>query len=104
MGINNFSREYYGDKHRIDYMLSYSLQMINNPQNFLEATKGELKKKNANEIVNFIKLFRSSLSTDILSSSEYSFKAILIQVRNHESNNALPKKFINEKDLNEEQK
>lgn len=104
LNFNNFLKEYFGEKHRIDYMLSYSLQLFKEPKNILEVTKNELKKKNANEIVNYIKSFRSSLTTEIIESPEYSYKAVLIQVKNHVSKDALPIKFINEKDLTEEQK
>lgn len=104
LNFNNFLKEIFGEKHSIDYMLSYSLQMFKDPKNFLEASKNELRKKNANDIVNYIKSFRSSLSTEIGESPEYSYKAVLIQVKNHESKDALPIKFIHEKDLTKDQK
>lgn len=104
LNFNNFLMEHFGEKHRIDYMLSYSLQMFKEPKNFLDATKNELQKKHAYEIVNFIRSFRSSLSTEIIESPEYSYKAVLIQVKNHQSKDALPIKFIHEKDLTDEQK
>ncbi len=104
LNFNQFLIEHFSEKHRIDYMLSYSLQMFSQPKNFIEATKQELKKKNAEQIVSFIKAFRSSLSDEIFSSSEYAYKAVLIQVKNHKSNDALPIRFINEKDLTEEQR
>lgn len=103
LNFNQFLIEHFGEKQRIDYMLSYSLQMFNQPKNFTDTTKQELKKKNAVEIVNFIKEFRSSLSFDIFSSPEYAFKAVLIQVKNHESKDTLALRFINEKDLTDEQ-
>jgi hypothetical protein len=104
LNFNNFLISQFGEKHRIDFMLSFSLQMFQQPTNFLEASKDVLKKKKAEEIVEFIKSFRSSLTDDIFSSPEYSFKAVLIKVKNHESKDALALKFINEKDLTEEQK
>lgn len=104
LNFNNFLINEFGEKHRIDFMLSFSLQLFKQPTNFLEASKDVLKKKNATEVVNFIKSFRSSLSEQIFSSPEYSFKAVLFQVKNHESKDALALRFINEKDLTEEQK
>jgi len=104
LNFNHFLIENFGQKHRIDYMLSYSLQIFAQPKNFIEATKKELKKKSAKEVVEFIKSFRSSLSDDIYSSDGYSFKAVLIKVQNHESKDALALRFVNEKDLTEEQK
>jgi hypothetical protein len=104
LNFNQVLIENFGENHRIDYMLSYSLQMFSQPKNFIEATKKELKKKNAQEVVEFIKSFRSSLSDDIYTSDEYSFKAVLIKVQNHQSKDALALRFVNEKDLTEEQK
>ena len=104
LNFNNFLKEHFGDKHKMDYMLSYTIQMFNSNKNFFEATKSELKKKNALEIVEFIKSFRTSLSSEVFESPEYAYKAVLIQVKNHESKDTLPLKFINEKDLTDEQK
>ena len=99
LNFNNFLKEHFGEKHSLDYMLSYTIQMFKSNKNFLEATTSELKKKNALEIVEFINSFRSSLSTDVFESPEYSYKAVLIQVKNHESKDALPLEFINDKNL-----
>jgi len=104
INFNNFIESNFGQKYSIKNSLSYSLQLSESPKNFLEFSKDELKKRNAVEVVEYIKAFRTSLSSDILESPEYSFKAILIQVKNHASKDALPIKFIHEKDLNEEQK
>jgi hypothetical protein len=104
LNFNNYLINLFGVKHRIDFMLSFSLQMFQQPTNFIEASKDVLKKKNAEEIVEFIKSFRSSLTDDIFSSPEYSFKAFLIKVKNHESKDALALRVIDEKDLTEEQK
>lgn len=104
LNFNSFLKDNFGDKNSIDYMLSYAIQMFRSNKNLLEATKAELKKKNALEIVEFIKSFRSSLSSDVFESPEYAYKAVLIQVKNHLSKDALPLKFINEKDLTDEQK
>ena len=104
INFNNYLERYFGEKHKIDVFLSFSIQLFQNPKNFLEASKNELKKKNAMEIVEYIKSFRSTLTTDILEASEYSFKAVLIKVKSHESKDALALRFINEKDLTDEQR
>nr|WP_052296073.1 DUF3644 domain-containing protein [Thermodesulfobium narugense] len=104
LNLNSYLDKYFGEKHRIDTFLSFSIQIFQSPKNFIEASKKELKKKNAIEIVEFIKAFRSTLSTEIWESGQFSFKAILIQVVNHESRDTLPIKFINERDLTEEQR
>ncbi len=104
LNFNNYLKKYFSDKQDLSNLLSFSIQIFNNAKNFLEASNKELKNKNATEVVDFIKSFRSSLSTQILESSEYSFKAVLFQVKNHESKDALALKFIHEKDLTDEQK
>ncbi len=104
INLNEYLKKYFGQKYNLDQFLSFSLQIFSNPKNIIEASKHELKKKNAIEIVDFIKSFRSSLNTNILESPQYSFKAVLIQVKNHESKDALALRFISEKDLTEEQK
>ncbi|AWB10778.1 Protein of unknown function (DUF3644) [Thermodesulfobium acidiphilum] len=104
INFNNFMEQNFGEKYSIKNSLSFSLQLARSPKNFIEASKNELKKNDAQKIVNFIKTYRSSLTTDQFESPEYSFKALLIQVRNHGSRDALALEFINEKDLTEEQK
>ncbi len=104
LNLNDYLKEYFGQKQRIDHFLSFSIQMFRNTQNIIEASKEELKKKNAIEIVDYIKSFRSAINSEILESPQYSFKAVLIQVKNHESKDALAIRFIHEKDLSEEQK
>lgn len=49
--------------------------------------------KDSEKVIKFIENYRSSISTDILNSGEYSFKAFLIQVANHQSNTAVPIQF-----------
>jgi len=104
INFNNFIEKHFGKRYSIKDSLSFSLQMAKTPANILAASKDELKKYDANNIINFIKAYRSSLTTKQFESPEYSFKAVLIQVRNHESKDALPIRFIHEKYLSEEQK
>lgn len=104
LNFDNFIEKHFGAKHSLKAFLSFSLQIANSPQNIIEATKSELKKKGVTNIIDYIKNFRSSLTTDIFESPEYSFKAVLIQVKNHESKDALPIRFINYDKLSDEQK
>lgn len=104
INFNNFIEQYFDKKYSIKNSLSFSLQLAQSPKNFIEATTDELKNKDASKIVEYIKSYRSSLTIEQFESPEYSFKAVLIQVKNHESKDALALKFINEKDLTEEQK
>lgn len=84
--------------------LSHTLQFSFSQKNLMEFSRNELKKKNLNQIVNFIKTYRSSLSTNIFQSDKFSYKVVLIKVANHRSRNALPLKFVNYNDLSEEDK
>ena len=52
----------------------------------------------------FINKYRSSLSTDILESGQYSFKAFLLQVANHKSVDSLPIQFVRYDELTDEEK
>lgn len=104
LNFDNFLEKHFGASHSLKAYLSFSLQIANSPQNIIEATKSELKKKGIVNIVDYIKNFRSSLSTEIFESPEYSFKAVLIQVKNHESKDALPIKFVHYDKLTDEQK
>lgn len=104
INFNNFIEQHFDKKYSIKNSLSFSLQLSQSPKNFIEATKDELKKKDAAKIVEYIKSYRSSLTTEQFESPEYSFKVVLIQVKNHQSKDALALKFVNEKDLTEEQK
>lgn len=104
INFNNFIEAHFQNKYSIKNSLSFSLQLTGSPKNFLEVSKSELKKKNASEIVEFIKAYRSTLTNEQFDSAEYSFKAVLIKVKNHESRDAIALKVINEKDLTDEQK
>jgi len=55
-------------------------------------------------VKDFIENYRSSIAPEVLDSGKYAFKAFLIQVANHKSNEALPIQFIQYDRLTEEQK
>ncbi len=104
LNFNDYLIKHFGEKQRIDIFLSFSIQMFRDPVNIIEATKEELKKKSATEVIDYIKNFRNSLSVDVFENPQYAFKAVLIQVKNHQSKDSLALRFIHEKDLTEEQK
>lgn len=60
--------------------------------------------KDAQKITRFIDKYRASISTDIMQSGEYSFKAFLIQVANHKSVDALPVQFFPYDKLTDDEK
>lgn len=104
LNFDSFLEKHFGESHSMKAFLSFSLQIFNSPQNIINATKSELKNKGFVNIIDYIKNFRSALTTEIFESPQYSFKAVLIQVKNHESKDALPIKFLHYDSLTEEQK
>ena len=45
--------------------------------------------KDYENVIHFINQYRSSISDDVVNSGEYAFKAFLIQVANHKSQDSL---------------
>ena len=91
----------FGEKFRIRESLSFSLQLFPSSRNLIEALKQNPSAKTA---IDFINSYRSLLSADILETGQYAFKAVLLQVHNHESKDALPIQFIKYDDLSDEGK
>lgn len=81
--------------------LSFSLQLFPSSRNLVEAIKSN---PDAKKVKEFINKYRSSLSTDIIESGQYSFKAFLLQVANHKSVDSLPIQFVRYDELSEEEK
>lgn len=81
--------------------LSFSLQLFPSNRNLIEAIKSNSDVKMAKD---FINKYRSSLTTDILESGQYSFKAFLLQVANHKSADSLPIQFVRYDEFTDEEK
>lgn len=81
--------------------LSFSLQLFPSSENLAAAIKSN---PDAKKVKAFIEAYRSSLTTDILESGQYSFKAFLLQVANHQSADALPIQFIKYDQLTDAEK
>jgi len=91
----------FGLNYCIRESLSFSLQLFPSSKNLIEAIKSN---PDARKIKDFINKYRSALSTDVLESGQYSFKAFLVQVANHKSNDALPIQFVAYDKLSEDEK
>src|ERR1017187_2419909 len=91
----------FGPKHRIRESLSFSLQLFPSSDNLVDAVKHDSSTKHVAE---FIQRYRSTISPEVISSGKYSFKAFLIQVANHKSDNALPIRFVHYDKLSDEEK
>lgn len=81
--------------------LSFSLQLFPSTSNLAEAIKSN---PDAKKIKDFINKYRSGLTTDILESGQYSFKAFLLQVANHKTMDSLPIQFVKYDELSDEEK
>ena len=81
--------------------LSFSLQLFPSSSNLAEAIKSN---PDAKKIKDFINKYRSALTTDILESGQYSFKAFLLQVANHKTMDSLPIQFVKYDELSDEEK
>ena len=81
----------FGLKYCLRESLSFALQLFPSSETLRSATKSN---KDYESVLSFINQYRSSISTDILNTGEYAFKAFLIQVANYKSKDALPVQFL----------
>jgi len=91
----------FGVAYCIRESLSFALQLFPSAQTLSMCIKGN---KDKESVIKFINDYRATISTDILKSGEYSFKAFLVQVVQHNSAEALPIQFYQYDKLTEEQK
>jgi hypothetical protein len=91
----------FGTKWCIRQSLSFALQMYPTSENFLQAA---IRNGAARDAIEFVRQYRSTLDSNVYSSGKYSFKAFLIQVANHPSQDALAIQFINYEKLTEQEK
>lgn len=88
----------FGTKYCLRESLSFSLQMFPSANSLVEAVK---RRPGTASVLEFISRYRSTISSDVLVSSRYSFKAFLIQVANHKSEKALAIQFVHYDKLSE---
>jgi len=91
----------FGAKYCLRECLSFALQLFPSSASLVEAVK---HRPDTAQVVEFIQQFRSTISPDITASGRYSFKAFLIQVANHKSENALPIQFVHYDKLSQDEK
>lgn len=91
----------FGEMYCLRESLSFALQLFPSSKTL---SMGIRMSKDAEKISKFIEQYRASISTDILQSGDYSFKAFLIQVANHKSADALPVQFYPYDKLSDEEK
>jgi hypothetical protein len=91
----------FGAKHQIRESLSFSLQLFPSGDSFAQAVKTN---KGLADIKRFIDDYRGMLAANVVGSSQFAFKAFLIQVANHDSADALPIQFVQHDKLTPEQR
>lgn len=101
LNFDKIMEKEFGLSYCIRESLSFALQLYPSSKSLNNAIVANPSSKS---VVDFIKSYRSSITTDVLRSGEYSFKAFLIQVANHESKSALPIQFVAYDKLDEAQK
>lgn len=101
LNFDKILEQEFGLDYCIRESLSFSLQLFPSSENLAAAIKSN---PDAKKIKAFIEKYRSTLTTDILESGKYSFKAFLLQVANHQSKDALPIQFFRYDQLSDEEK
>lgn len=101
LNFDKILEQEFGLDYCIRESLSFSLQLFPSSENLASAIKSN---PDAKKIKAFIEKYRSTLTTDILESGQYSFKAFLLQVANHQSKDALPIQFFRYDQLSDEEK
>ena len=89
--FDKFIETEFGEKYCIREALTFSLQLFPSKSALSQSIKTN---QVAKEVQTFIENYRSSISTDVMESGKYAFKAFLIQVSNHENNETLPVQFV----------
>lgn len=85
-------------KYQLRESLSFSLQLFPSGTSFAQAVAAN---RTFGDIKRFIETYRSTIGSEVQSSGQYSFKAFLIQVANHQSADALPIQFVHYEKLTE---
>jgi len=91
----------FGEKYCLKESLSFALQLYPSSKSLVNAI---VENPSAKPVVDFIKAYRTSVTADVINSGEYSFKAFLIQVANHQTKNTLPIQFVAYDKLDDSQK
>ena len=91
----------FGAKWCIRQSLSFALQMYPTSENLTQAVG---RNRTVRAAAEFVQQYRSSLDPAVYASGKYAFKAFLIQVANHPSQDALAIQFMNYDKLTEQEK
>lgn len=101
LNFDDMLEKEFGLKYRIRECLSFAIQLYPTTQNLGQAVQRNRSLKAA---MNFIEHYRSTITTEVYQSGQFAFKAFLIQVANHQSQDALPIQFVHWDRLTEAEK
>lgn len=101
LNFDDLLGEHFGAAQQLRESLSFSLQLFPSGESFAQAVKAN---KKLSEVKKFIDGYRAMISTQVMGSSQFAFKAFLIQVTNHQSIDALPIQFVNRDKLTDAQR
>jgi len=99
--FDKFIEKEFGEKYCIREALTFSLQLFPSKTALSQSIKTN---QVAREVQTFIENYRSSISTDVMESGNYAFKAFLIQVSNHDNSQSLPVQFVQWDKLSEDKR
>jgi hypothetical protein len=91
----------FGERYRLREALSFSLQLFPTGESLAAAVKNDKKLR---DIKKFIDTYRSTITPEAMNSGQFAFKAFLIQVANHQSQDAMAVQFVQYDKLTDEQK
>ncbi|MFJ9452367.1 DUF3644 domain-containing protein [Herbaspirillum sp. NPDC101397] len=101
LNFDDLLGEHFGAAQQLRESLSFSLQLFPSGDSFAQAVKAN---KKLSDVKKFIDGYRAMISTQVIGSSQFAFKAFLIQVTNHQSGDALPIQFFHRDKLTDAQK
>lgn len=101
LNFDKILEEEFGEEYRLRETLSFALQLFPTSEALSKAAE---MSKDSSAVMQYINEYRETISTEILESGLYSFKAFLIQVANHESKDAIPVQFYSYDKLSPEEK
>lgn len=101
LNFDELLKKEFGTRYCIHQCLSFALQLYPSSENLTEAVR---RNRDAKAAAEFVEKYRSCITADVLQSGQYSFKAFLIQVANHQSKDALAIQFIQYDRLTDEEK
>lgn len=101
LNFDKIVKKEFGESYCLRESLSFALQLFPSSESLSRAFESN---KDLDEVLSFVKTYRSSISTDVLHSGDFAFKAFLIQVANHNNKDAMPIQFYSYDNMSEEEK